>query len=652
MQIYNSENMKRNQAFKDISKGDNKTERKTYFLHENHQTLFSNRKLPIPIHHQSYNSKIILATKQKRKNITNILINDTNTISNISESSNSNNIINNDFNNSDKSKIYQKKRIPAPIRENYSKEKIIGIKKRFIYFESNLNITNKIEKEKYYSFKDIKSEEKKEKLSNVNKNSLSPRIYKKTIGKKIMSINNNKNINYNKKIKKYLYLNQNIYSNNKKVKNKSMYDRYPGDRMKKVNANNYKKLDLFKIDKKNNINNININLNSINNLNNKINCDIIKNINSCRNKNRKFKDINYFKKLNFDQPGKTNLLEFNNLENNCLSNKTLLNDRIEITDRINDNKKNSYKNSYTLNNNSNLKTEGNSNKFNKRILYKIKPKIINQIILTPRNKAGKEILKGENKIKYIDDIIRAEHKFNNINKIKGKNSDNNNEEKICYSIPFQININKNNNKKVDLFEGSRQNINNNNNNNKGETINRINIFVNDGNNNVYHGNKNINIHINNNFDNNIITNDSLTIFNNTISDIQSNSNSNDITQIESVKDEKNNVLSSYQLNLYLNEAKKSNPRPINFNNISGQNNINFNKISGHPIKKALLYIKNSNKYYTNTSRNNNKNKEVDISEKERNIYQRNDEKKKKNCKLVIISKVQSLSLNLFKSKNF
>ena len=272
--------------------------------------------------------------------------------------------------------------------------------------------------------------------------------------------------------------------------------------------------------------------------------------------------------------------------------------------------------------------------------------------MTPRNKAGKEILKGENKIKYIDDIIRAEHKFNNINKIKGKNSDNNNEEKICYSIPFQININKNNNKKVDLFEGSRQNINNNNNNNKGETINRINIFVNDGNNNVYHGNKNINIHINNNFDNNIITNDSLTIFNNTISDIQSNSNSNDITQIESVKDEKNNVLSSYQLNLYLNEAKKSNPRPINFNNISGQNNINFNKISGHPIKKALLYIKNSNKYYTNTSRNNNKNKEVDISEKERNIYQRNDEKKKKNCKLVIISKVQSLSLNLFKSKNF
>ena len=86
--------MKKCQTAKNISLEDNRNKRKANITHENHLTLFSNKKLPIFNHQQNLQNKIILTKKHKIKNITNILINDNNTISNISLNSNSNNIFN------------------------------------------------------------------------------------------------------------------------------------------------------------------------------------------------------------------------------------------------------------------------------------------------------------------------------------------------------------------------------------------------------------------------------------------------------------------------------------------------------------------------------------------------------------------------------
>ena len=602
--------MKKCQTAKNISLEDNRNKRKANITHENHLTLFSNKKLPISNHQQNLHNKIILTKKHKRKNITNILINDNNTISNISLNSNSNNIFN-DSNNSYKYKIYQKKRIPVPKKENDTKGKdnyiSISIKKRNINFKKNLNVSNGIENEKYYSIKDVKSEEKNKKLNTSNKNSISPKIYNKNNNKKYISIKYN-NINNRKRIKKYLYLNNNLNSININEKNKAMSDRHAEKPKKTLNSNNYKKLDLLKINKIKNINNININLNNINNLNNKIDSnEILKNINSGRNKNAKFKDINFLKKLNFDQPRKNNISGYNNIANNNSSNKILFNNHIEISDRNKSKKNYVYQNSYTLNESNNINTEGSSNILKKKILYKIKPKIITPIILTPRNRSGKMKLKGENKIIYSNDINSTDNKLKNKNNLKNDLDING---KKCYRIPFQININETNNKKIDLFEDSKQK---NSNINKVENINRINIFLNNGNNNIFHGNKKINININNNFDKNIMTSESLTIFNSSNSDIPSYTNSSNISQIESEKGEKKNVLSSYKLNLYLNEAKKSNPK-----------NININNINNNRINKALLYITNSNKYHTEIN-NNNENKTVVIinKDKENKAYKRN-----------------------------
>ena len=606
--------MKKCQTVKDIPIENNINEREIYFTNEEQHTIFLNKNLLIHCLHPNLNinnKKIITNKKyQKRKNITNILTNDNYTISSISLTNSNHNI--NESNNST-NKIYRKKRIPFPQKGNITKENDIyySIEDKKKNLKQNYKINNRTDIEKNHIIKDIKSEEKKVKFNTEDKNSTIPKKYNKNI--KYISINNNSNYNITKKMKKYLY--NNINNLKLRDKKKVMSDRHLEIQKKKDISNNSKKLDVLKINKIKSINNININLNNINNLNNKIDYnEIYKNINSSRNENKKLKDINFLKKLNFDQPGKYNSLVFKNMKENSSSDKTLLNNHFEYTDRLNHNNNYIYKNNYTYNtNNKRINTETNPNILDKKILYKIKPKIINSILLTPRNKPNTIIFKEEKKPIYIN-----EFKSNEIEVKKKKDFQKDNQNNNIYSLPFQIKINnKNNNKKLDLFESSNQKKNN---INKNDNINRINIFVNNGNNKNCNGNKNINININNNFDKNILTNDSITILNSSNSDIPSHLNSNDITQIESEKDEKNNVISSYQLNLYLNEAKKSNSKDLN--------NKYTKNIKNKAINKALIYISNTKKYLTEVNNNKNNNKTVDILEEKINLYQRNYSNKK------------------------
>ena len=338
----------------------------------------------------------------------------------------------------------------------------------------------------------------------------------------------------------HLYLNHKINNNyntnnNNKNQMKSMSDgRHFNVNKTRVNSINYNKLDLFKINK---INNININLN---NIDNKIDFNKIKqNVNSCRNKDIKREDITFLKKLNFDQPGKNNTIGVNGpSENKSKIKLLLLNNHIE-TDRLN-----KKQNLYTLNTNKIVNS-------NKKIIYKMEPKRNRPIILTPRNKAynsnNKNICENNSM------------EFNVIN-IKNIATNNNNMPKN-FSMQSRLNIR---NKEIDLFD--TQIHNNSSNLHKND---RINIIINNNENDInLHREKNINININNNYDSNIGTNESITILNSSDSEIASYLSSNDLTQIESVNDERKNVISSYKLHLYLKEAKKSSKKKIAINSIS------------------------------------------------------------------------------------
>ena len=117
---------------------------------------------------------------------------------------------------------------------------------------------------------------------------------------------------------------------------------------------------------------------------------------------------------------------------------------------------------------------------------------------------------------------------------------------------------------------------------------------------------------------NLITSESLTILDNSISEINSFINeSNDITQLESEKDDKNNILSTHQLNLYLNMAKrfhyncnnnnsntiiKQNKKKLELNNfIFSSINTNFKlNLIKFLDKKSLLVLSSINKkFFTN-----------------------------------------------------
>ena len=108
---------------KDISIGDNKTERETNFIHDE-QTIISNKKYTIPVQKKNHNNKYILTNKhyQTKKKLINILTNNNNTISNININSNSNKS-KDETSKSFRSKIYQKKRIPVPQKVLFQRRK-------------------------------------------------------------------------------------------------------------------------------------------------------------------------------------------------------------------------------------------------------------------------------------------------------------------------------------------------------------------------------------------------------------------------------------------------------------------------------------------------------------------------------------------------
>ena len=573
--------MKKSQTVKDISIEDNnRIEKDKNFTSGDQQTITTSKKLPIPYQHLKLNNKMILTNKNniKRKHITNILTNDNNTISDINISNPK--YLFGDLNASYRSKIYQKKRIPIPHKTNFSKEKekksfSIGVKKKFKY---NLNISNnRNTTQNYNSFNNEFNLNGKN--GNLSHEILynEPKICYQNRNKNNMSLNN-----HISNIKKYLYLNYNMNRNTRNniinisnsYNKKSLSDRRMKNIKKRVHSKNYKKIDLFKINKINNINNININLNNINNISNKIEYEeLMKKVNSCRNT----KEANFLKKLNFDQPGRIKLLQFSTFIENFSANKTLINNHEEIPHRIKHNSNFIYKNNnHTLNNDINI--NGINYKKNilnkKKILYKIQPKLINPIVLTPRNYPYYNYVKCENKKIYSNVNNSAEYKLKNNNKNKSKND--NQTPKSAY-IPNSISSNKKNkNKKLNLFDTSKQYIN---------YINKNKVNTSPGslnNNDSASKTKDKNIE----YDKNIISNDSMTIFNNSNSEITSYmSDLNELTQNESEKDIKKNVLSTYQLNIFLNEAKQSNHKNVNINN--NISNIAFNK--------ALLFITNPNK---------------------------------------------------------
>ena len=610
--------MKKCQTVKDISIEDNKTERETNFTHRVQKINVSNKKTSIPFQQLNLSNKIILTNKKypKRKNITNILTNDNNTISNINISINSPG----DSSNSYRSKIYQKKRIPFPHR-NFSKEKE---KKSFnILIKNKLNIENirnNNEKIDNINFnKKIKSEGKKGNLTQESIYNLEQNMFFKNnnIKNNSNSLNNDMN-----KIKKYLYLSNSIKVNrnnnriNTSYKSKDTTEMNVKKTKKRINSQKTKKIDLFKINKIKNINNININLNNINNITNKSEYgELVKNVKSCETN----KGNNDIKKINFDQPKKHNF-HFNTYLNNESSDKTF-HYYIEIPDRI----KRSQSPNYSNDHNMNLYTTNS----NKGIINNIKTNLVNPKILTIRNNPYPKIIHTENKIEIsqynnsAQSLYAKSYKNKREKKIKSKNE---NKETPKSLIPHRLDNNKKNNiKALQLFSRSKEHINN--------IKDRLNIFINNEPNNLSTRNKSRNT----DYDKNLVSNDSLTILNYSNSEITSFVSNNDLTQVEYEKEENNKILSTYQLNIILKEAKKFNSKNVN----------EFNNIPNIPLhKKNLLYIEKSNKYYTNKNNEKTNNmKDINSISKDNYVYDYISRTHRPKIKKLYLNNILFLSIN-------
>jgi len=494
--------MKKCQTERDLVSNGNKSKskKKSLYINKNLKTLISQiPKIPkillnIPLNYSNINDKKF----QKRIN-TNILTNESFTISNL-ENTNPNYIFYG-LSNSYRTRIYQKKRVPIPQKLNESKEE----------FNKNNSLTLK---------KSLNKKGFGNRVKNFKsfKNSLNNNTIINTESQKYL-LNDSRIAN---KMKKYLHSNLLLDK-----KNTSLNERISAG--KEIKTDRYKRI---------NINNININLNSINKITNKIEIREIKsNLNTSRSKNSKINDIHFLKKLNFDQPKKSKLVNFKTINNNKNHlNEILFNNQNKILKRIKHKQNFIYKN-----------TEHKlKNKITKNKILINKPKIKNPLIL--------------------------------INKSKKKSK----------SFKKSLNI-----------------------------TNPANIK-----NNVSNSNKNINLnYINNNLknqkieniDTNLITSESLTILDNSISDVNSFINeSKDLSKSESEKDEKHTVVSTHQLNLYLNKAKKNKhnkkgnvilrEKKLEFKNILFSSiNTNFKLLLIKFLdKKSLLILSSLNKnFYIN-----------------------------------------------------
>ena len=160
-------------------------------------------------------------------------------------------------------------------------------------------------------------------------------------------------------------------------------------------------------------------------------------------------------------------------------------------------------------------------------------------------------------------------------------------------------INKKSNSFKQNLDNKKQNINTSKTKDKNKSLN---------NNNENKKNKKVE-----NFEQNLITSESLTILDNSIS--YSNTFGNDskeLTQSLSEKDEKHKVISSHQLNIFLNNAKKpinhmKRTKPLEFKNIFFSSiNTNFKLLLIKFMdKKSLLVLSSLNKTFYNNLRKKN-----------------------------------------------
>ena len=463
--------MKKSQTEKELFSVEQQKQKKPLILNKKLKMLLSKApKIPKILLNIPFNYSLINDKKFQRGFSTNILSNDTYTISNI-ENTNPNYIFNS-LSNSHRTKIYQKKKIKIPEKINDAKEEID--KKNSFCIEKILSKKSIEIPKKFKSFKSNK---------NVKSNNA------------ILNIDSQKHFFDNSKIihKMKKYLNTNFYWDRNNTINEGIKEE------KETKTSRYKRI---------NINNININLNNINKITNKIEIgDMSTNLNSSRSNNSKINDIHFLKKLNFDQPPPKNLdqnfktiinKDINNKEHS--SNEMLLNNQNKILNRIKHKQNFIYKN-----------CESNQKKRilkNKKI-NKIQSNIKNSLFIIDKSKKkSKSFKKSLNSSK----VTTSNTKINNSNKV------------------LNSNVVNRKNKKTENIES------------------------------------------------NLITSESLTILDNSISEFNSFFNqSKNISRSESEKDEKHTVVSTYQINLYLNKAKKSlmHKKPINIKNNLGNKKINF-----------------------------------------------------------------------------
>ena len=367
--------------------------------------------------------------KNHKKIFSNFLTNNSFSISNI-ENTNPNYLFNS-LSYSHRSRIYQKKKVSIP--QKIKEEK----KKYFFSLKKNLNLKNLLISKKSSKNKVNKTESQKKLLKN-SKNTYQTKKY----------LNTKLNFDKIKLINAGITLDKEINS----------------ERVRRIN-----------------INNININLNSINKITNKFEYkDTINNLNSSRSHYTKINDIHFLKRLNFNQP--QNISNISNIDS---SNEISLNTQNLISDRI------KHKQNFIHKNQSNRSKSKNSNN-KKNEIKKFKPKI-----KLDNNKKSKSFRLS---------LIKKESKVN-LNKNKNKSLSNNN-------------LNKKNKKKE-------------------------------------------------NKETNMITSESLTILDNPISFNSSfMKESKDFTQTESEKDDKYTVVTTHQINIFLNKAKKLvKPKKLEFKNI-------------------------------------------------------------------------------------
>ena len=447
-------------------------------------------------------------------------------------------------------KVYQKKKIPVPKQNNSSKGKELYNKNYYFNYKNYLTTNNTIID---YNNKENNLSINNYYINNLNNNDI--------LSHEHLSTNINKN--ETKIIQSKQKIRKNATSNQKNCGNKNSQN----SSNKKLN---YKKIDMFKILKNKTkkaerikkVNNININVNNINNINgNNIFIGGLNEFSYSLNKNN---DTNYLKQLNFDQPTKydkcvsenmnslkillarTNISTINYVKSSKKSHKAINTDKIDKNPFNNKfipkNKNKETKEIKEIKETKEIKKIKENSILEKKICYnKIKPKVLSPNGLNRRNKYLYGLLEQE-KLYY---NFRSDEKENkSIDFHKTKN--------------FNIELNPKNMspKTKNITFGEL---------NKNFDLSNFNANI------INYKNSNFNNHNNENTNKNFISNDSTTIFNYTNTEI--------ISQAETCKEDKENEISSSQLNEYINEYKIRNKKTlINKNtNLKNENSL-INKL--------------------------------------------------------------------------